>query len=261
MARCRRPGERKVITFSLAPRRLCHRLLACLGLLVAGHAGALYAEHVFGFTYLFGLIALFDLNGEQNLPTLFSSALLLACSLALAATGRLAQRMRPGWYALAAALALMAISETAALHEPLLFVLNGNVSPRTAELAAQLPLRFADGWPVLALAGAAIALASGPFLLHLDRRTRGLFMLAGVLYAGGAVVLDGFTAAGADWPRVAGWLALASTTFEEVLEIAGAIVLLYAVLDRLARLHPGIAFLLAAAAPDAPGPADPPHGR
>jgi hypothetical protein len=233
--------------FTLQPARLLAFLLGCTALLAAAHAGALFARHVLGIGYLFGLIDLFDLNGEQNLPTLFSSVLLLACSLALIVSGRLATRMRAAWYALGVVFALLAISETAVLHEPLLFVLKGNVSPRTAELAANMPLRFAEIWPALAVLGALIAAAGLAYLSSLDGRARGLFVLSGGLYVGGAVLIDQLTAAGGTGPGLVWWAEILSTSLEEIMELTGAAVFLYAMTDRLARLYPGIAVRLGAA--------------
>lgn len=231
---------------TIAPRRVLVFLAACLALLLAAHLGVMFAQHVLGFSYLFGLIALFDMNSEQNLPTLFSSMLLLACGLLLFVSGRLAARMRPAWYALAAAFALLAISETAELHEPLLFVMRGKVSPRTADLAANLPLRFADMVPLLVVLGAVVMAVAVAFLRQLDTRARWLFLVAAALYLGGAVGVDEITAASAHGPTAPLWLQLVSTTVEEVLEVGGASLFLYGLLDRLARLYPGIGMRLGA---------------
>lgn len=225
---------------TLAPRQVLVLLASGLALLLVAHVGVMIAQHGFGFSYLFGLIALFDMNSEHNLPTLYSSVLLLACGLLLFVSGRLAARMSLPWYALAAVFALLALSEVAQLHEPILFVMRGNVSPRTAQLAANMPLRFAGMGPMLAVLGIILVAMALAFLRQLDARSRLLFVLAGLLYIGGAVGVDEVTAADGHGASVPLWLQLSSTTVEEALEIAGASFFIYALLDRLARLHPGL---------------------
>ncbi len=221
------------------PHRVLTWLLVCIGLLSVGHLAVIFARHGLGFDYLFGLNALFDINDEQNVPTLFSSLMLLGAGGLLFVSARLANRLRLFWYGLAIGFVILAICETAAVHEPLLFVMRGKVSPGTAQLAKNLTFRFANYRPQLALLGVGLALAIWLFLRSIDWRTRWLFVLAGVLYLGGAMGVDELTAAahGTGRPQ---WFNTLCTTCEEVLEMGGAATFIFALLDRLARLHPGI---------------------
>ncbi len=230
--------------YRLAPKTILVSLLWCIATLSVLHLGAMIASRVFGFSYLFGLISLFDLNSEQNLPTLFSSVLLLACGASSWTSARLAQAMRFAWYALAAVFAVMAVSETAALHEPVFFVMKGNVSPRTAMMAEYLPT-FSALMPVLVPLSIAVAFVVAKFLMHLDGQARGLFIVAATLYLGGAVGLDEVTAATSQGPVADTWTHMLIASAEEVLEMLGATVFLFASLERLARRYPGSVIELA----------------
>lgn len=123
-----------------------------------------------------------SLSYEANLPTWYSSALLLGCAVMLALisadTRRAAGRDALQWMILAAVFTYMSLDETAEIHE------------HFGSHAGGHGIFFFD-W---ILVGGAIALAVGiaflPFLFRLPPATRWRFVLAGVLYLGGAIVLE-----------------------------------------------------------------------
>ncbi len=128
------------------------------------------------------LVYFLGLGYEGNLPTWYSSTLLLLCSLQLAliATAK-TERKAPfarHWWGLAAMFLYISMDETAQVHENAghWFDFNG-------------PLYY--GWVIPA---SAVVLVVGvcylKFLWHLPRRTRTQFILSGVIYVGGALGLD-----------------------------------------------------------------------
>jgi hypothetical protein len=181
------------------------------------------------------VMRLFDVNGEGNVPSWFSSALLMGCALLaglLASLVRRAGGRDAGWWAgLAAVLALLSLDEIAGLHERL-----GGPAGGVLGDAARGPLRFA--WVV---PGVLLVLVVGVAFLGFVRRlpgdTRRLVVTAGAMYlvaavgleAAGGVVLDAQGDRG-------GYLLV--TAAEEGLEMSGSVLLLYALL-RLLRLRPG----------------------
>lgn len=128
------------------------------------------------------LVYFLGLGYEGNLPTWYSSALLLLCSLQLAviATTKTERRapFAKHWWGLAAMFLYISMDETAQVHENTgrWFDFNG--------------LLF-YGWVIPA---SAVVLVIGvcylKFLWRLPRRTRTQFILSGAIYVGGALGLD-----------------------------------------------------------------------
>jgi hypothetical protein len=70
-------------SFCLSPKSTARVLgLVICGLTIASAAGQ-FAKYMLGYTTLGGLITLFDLNLEQNVPTWFSSTQLVVCAIFL----------------------------------------------------------------------------------------------------------------------------------------------------------------------------------
>lgn len=77
-------------------------------------------RHFFGHNYVYGLVPLFELNAEQNAPTLFSTCLFLAGALLFLAVGhasRVAGEHWMIWLLLSGIFVFPALDEFAALHE------------------------------------------------------------------------------------------------------------------------------------------------
>ncbi|HEV7394561.1 MAG TPA: hypothetical protein VGO08_23190 [Burkholderiales bacterium] len=53
----------------LNPSATVRILIATIGLLAVAHVGVSLLKHVGGYPTVYGLVPLFDLNGEQNVPT------------------------------------------------------------------------------------------------------------------------------------------------------------------------------------------------
>ncbi|MEL6983467.1 MAG: hypothetical protein AAFO29_13660 [Actinomycetota bacterium] len=182
------------------------------------------------------IVALVDLDDEANAPTFFS-VLLLASAGAL--LGVIARHRRasgePGashWAMLSILFIGLSFDEAASIHETM-------IGPFRRMFPDNRFVYF--GWVV---PGAIFVLLVGAlflrFLLTLDRRTRNLFVASGVIFIGGALgieVVEGYIASGRgedNWPYV---IAL---TVQEVMEMVGVIVFIYALLEHLRNLTAGI---------------------
>src|SRR5918911_4723792 len=110
----------------------------------------------------------FSLDKEANVPSWFSSALLLtaAAMLAVVALDALARKARWGrhWAGLSVVYVVLSMDETSEIHERI-------GSWLRAHLHLHGPLHYAGVVPALALA-AAVAVAYVPFLRALPRSTR-----------------------------------------------------------------------------------------
>jgi hypothetical protein len=242
----------------------------CLGaaVLVTGHVAGLALAEAFGFSREYGVLRQFNLNGEANLAAWFYSCLLLACAalvgvLALAARAR-ASSLAPRWGALALVLLLMAVDESAQLHDM-----------ATGPLRRFLDIDLGAFYYAWLLPAAAFLVLAGfyfaPLVRSLTPAVAGRLVLAAALYFGGAVgfeMVSGIAlAAGRESLLYQGVM-----TIEEGLELAGILVLLATLLAvarqqaagvslRFAGLELGIAplrdGLREPAAPDAVAPVVP----
>ena len=213
----------------------------CLGL--AGMASA-YVHHVLGRESAFGFVPTFDLDREGNVPSWFSALVLTACAGSLYVIYRAKRTLGDGyawhWGGLAVIFAYFSFDEAAEIHEL-------SYRPLRALFDLSDGLAFVS-WIIpfgaLALIVAALYLR---FLLALPGRFRRLFVFAAVLFVGGAVGGE-LTSWGYRGPMLdampgdldARLVASDSLTYalfaagEEVCEMLGATVFLYALLAYLA---------------------------
>jgi hypothetical protein len=182
-------------------------------------------------------VPLFNLREEQNLPTFYATFLLLCAGLLLwliAAHKRaLKSKFAPHWLFLAAVFFYLAADEASSIHELL-------SPPVRAAFGGDMRGIFHFAWIIPGiLAVAALTLGYVKFYLHLPRRTRAAFFAAAALYLVGAIGLEmvggrQIELVGRDWV----YNILASV--EEILELGGAIVFIWSLLDYLAENHPDV---------------------
>lgn len=211
----------------VSPKRIAQFLtLIALLLGVISFSGQV-ARHVLGFDNLFGL-GLFNVESEGNIPTWFSSALLLTCAQLLAVityAKRLARaRYWVHWLGLALSFFYLSIDELARLHERLNGVVEAGlgITPQGFLLS---PWVVAGGIVVVLF-----GLAYVGFLRGLPAKMRRLFLLSGSLYVGGALILE--TISMKLWDQFGQNTVpyKLATTAEEMCEMMGAIVFIYSLL-------------------------------
>jgi hypothetical protein len=194
-----------------------------------------------------GWLRLFDLNREQNLPTWFSSALLLCGAFAAAAVAAVERAARAPftrhWQGLAFVMLYLSVDEAAVLHE-----------------STVLPLRrlfdaggvFAFTWIVPALAAVVIlAIVYRRFVLQLPAPIRRCFFAAAALFVGGSIggdMIGGWYLTRAGYNG--GYVAL--FTVEEIIEFLGAIAFLYGALRHLGERAPDLRLRIGAGSSGAP---------
>lgn len=168
----------------------------------------------------------FLLDGETNLPTLFSFSLLGLCSALL--TTIALRRMASGgthvshWFFLAAVFFLMAFDEAASVHEKTSALLG-------EMLGAGGFLYYAWVIPGLVFVGT-IALIYFRFLLALPRPFMRLFLLSGALYVGGAIGIEMPEGAYAEVHGTQNFGFHLFATVEEALEMIGLALFAYTLL-------------------------------
>jgi len=187
----------------------------------------------FGFTSKSSLsfIRLFDLNEEANIPTWFSSIMLVSCSAMIALIGlakrAIGDRWMRHWLALSVIFLLMSLDEIASIHER---------TSRLLHIIFELSPILTNAWVLLALPLLTLLLfLYARFLLYLPRRTLWLFLLSGAIYIGGVMGVEMFSGLMKYNYGTADLRFALMTTLEEFLEMLGVIAFFYALTDYAGR--------------------------
>lgn len=182
-----------------------------------------------------GAVRLFDLDGEQNLPTLYS-VVLLALGAWLAGVvarvhGRTGRPDRRYWDGLALIFAALAFDEYVQVHEKA-------IDPVRSLLGIEGGLLY-FAWVVPAIVLlAAFGLVYLRFLLQLPAVTRNRLVVAGVIYVGGALGMELFGGALIAAHGVETGTYLVIMHLEELMEMVGASLFVAALLHHLAEAAP-----------------------
>jgi Heparan-alpha-glucosaminide N-acetyltransferase, catalytic len=221
----------------VVPERAARRLFVVVAVLVA--VGLVEAELWTRFGYSArGLSSRFDLASDTSVPTFFSSAVLTVAALLTLLVARDESRPRDRllWRLLAVILVGMAIDEVARFHEWL-----GDATDVGG-----------DGFFYYTWVYFGIALVVGvgavflPFVLRQPRRLRNLIVASAALFVGGALLMEMVNAnleSSVDAETAERWAEFGTdsfryamqTTVEELFEMVGVVVFVYALLDELRR--------------------------
>ena len=164
------------------------------------------------------LLQLFELDEENNVPTWFSSFILLNNAIALAIAFAQASRHQWQWLVLGFGFLLLSVDEVAGLHETFHTAIDNNWTLYAAGLVA--------------LVGASFV----PFLLALPRPLAGGFILSGSIYLSGALLVEYLSR---DMEEESLRYAFA-VALEEGLEMAGALLFLFINLKQQRSVNPAV---------------------
>lgn len=216
---------------SLSPAAVVRSLGAAALLLVLASTAGQLAVYLAGYPHVHPLVRLFYVDAERNIPTGFSTLLLLLAALLLWAIAGLERRQgsrASHWAVLASGFLLMAADEAWSFHEKL--------SKPIRKLLGREDLGvFYYAWVIPGIALVLVlALVFSRFLWRLPARTRRAFLTAAALYLGGVL---GFELLGSGFDEANGrrnLVYMTLVTVEEVLEMAGVLLFVWALLDYLA---------------------------
>ena len=198
--------------FELSARDYAASLFALAGVFVFTHLGLYYYNyHAEELPWL--LLQLFDLDEENNLPTWFSSFVLLnvAFFVHLASTQPEVEK-RLHWRFIALGFFILSVDEVAGMHET---------------FNSSIEINWAIPGAILVLF---VAAAFVPFLLALPGRLAAMFVLSGALFVSGAIV----TALLSEDMDSDSWAYAMAVALEEGLEMIGALLFLYLNLREMA---------------------------
>ncbi|TPE46051.1 hypothetical protein [Pontibacter mangrovi] len=199
-------------------------LYRAAALLVLLNIVAIVSKHFTSHPNAWGLIPQFELDRERNIPTYFSSFILLLSSLLLFIVSVLKKR-RQGkytwhWRLLAFIFLYMSVDESAGVHEMFIY-------PLRDTFALGGVLYFS--WVIV---GGMLVLGLGlyylRFLFSLAPKLRLKLMLAGVVYVSGALGVELLGGYYADTYGLDNFTYAFITTIEETLEITGIMIFITA---------------------------------
>ncbi|MCW5978005.1 MAG: hypothetical protein KIT09_07995 [Bryobacteraceae bacterium] len=214
----------------VGPRRIVNWLFGLIVLLVAASLAGQVAKYYFGHDHLLGLVRLFHLDAEANVPTWFSSAG-LACCAVLAAIITLQVRRTGGrrmleWAGISAIFLGLSIDEGAQIHEL--------ASPVMGRLGF-VERTFSAEWVALAvIVGAVLGIAYCRFFFTLPRATQAHFALGALLYVAGAAGVETVAWTLVDSPGQTTFVYELVATLEEALEMTAIVIFLRGLLLHLA---------------------------
>ncbi|SIR15701.1 multidrug transporter [Pontibacter lucknowensis] len=220
----------------LSPENVLRKLAVIIFVLLLADIAGILLDSVLHYESRLTRILMyyFTFNGESNIPAFFSSVMLLAASGLLFLVHRqhkhsVQETYTRHWFILGCIFLFMAIDENTQIHERVADF----VRPRLAtDLSGMLHWAWVVPYSVLTLAVVAYFIG---FVLRLPAYTRNLILLSGALFVGGALGLEFFEGYlykryGLDhlYNRILYCL-------EELMEMSGVALFIYALLDYLTR--------------------------
>jgi hypothetical protein len=211
-------------------------LVACL-LVIASTVTTAYRTWL---TNIYSPVTFFYLDSEINIPTFFSSCLLLFAALLLFVISLVEKYRSPSlfryWQVLVFVFSLMALDEFTSLHERL-------ISPVRRYLGGGRLGIFYFAWIIPAMIIVIVfILLIWKFLANIQPKMRSNFIMAAATYLGGCI---GFEMVGGHYAEAYGmlnWTYHTIVTCEESLEMMGVIILIWGLLTYLAENYQAVSF-------------------
>lgn len=210
-------------------------LIGLCAILIGLSLVATFFKYVLGYQYVLGFVAQFSLDNEHNVPTYFSSFLLLLAAVLLMMVAKyrraIGARDVRYWCVLSIIFAYLSIDELAVIHEMVIEPLRNSMT-----LSGVLHFSWVLIGIVVVLVLAAFYVR---FIFRLPSLTRIQFILAACLYVGGALGVEmtgGYYAANFGEDNITYSLI---TTLEESLELIGVSLFVFSLLQYLANEEAG----------------------
>jgi len=216
-----RMNPRQVVVFSL-------RIVAVLTVI---NCVEIYFYFYLDDTSVYGLVDLFDFAIEGNIPTFYSAVAILFCS-ALLALISYANWQRPDgdrfyWVGLAILFLFLAVDEAVAIHEAV-----GDYFEQIFDASGFLYYMWVLPYGIATIV---LGLVFLKFLWNLPRSTRARFIEAGGIFVTGAIGMEMLGAREADLNGTETVLYCVLYTIEELLEMLGIVLFIYALLSHFTQ--------------------------
>jgi hypothetical protein len=224
----------------VAPKKLATTLLWIIAVLTAIHSVVLFLYFYWEDDDVFGLVDLFDFDIEGNFPTFYSAVAMLLATGLLALITHANWRKEGGnrfyWLLLTLILLFLTFDEAMAIHETI-----GSFFEDYMDASGFLYFMWVVPY------GVAVGLLGVFFLkfvLALPAQTRNRFIAAGIIFLSGAMGLEVFGAREADLNGTETITYCVLYTFEEILEMLGIVLFIYALACHLTNEFGRVSLLL-----------------
>ncbi len=212
---------------SVKPEKIAHFLLGLCFLLGGFSFLIQIIKYSLGYDYIFGIVPLFDVDQEANIPTWFTSILLLLAGIILGIVTlrkyHSSDRYKLHWLILSFLFLYLSLDEVASVHEKANFILNAKIT-------------FVNSDPFNLLLLIVLAISYRKFMLHLPRQTLIQFTGAASLFITGAFLIEFINVN--FFPYIYWQHSLLNSlivTIEELLEMWGAVFFIYALIFYLGQ--------------------------
>lgn len=221
-------SETMDLKINISPIKFSKTLLIIVSVLLFTHILYLITRFFYGYSYR-DYFHFFYLDSEGNLPTLYATISLAIAGMLLLIVGYLKKKLGHGkygyWLFIGAIFILISYDEASGMHE--------NINEIFWDKLPDLPVYLGFGWviPYFFLT-VIIGLFSISFLKSIPKKTAFLFIIAGAVFVTGAMGMEFFGAY--LWATAGGQDSLLYNffaTIEELLEMLGIVLFIYAILD------------------------------
>lgn len=205
--------------FKLSPKQITRLLIfITIGLAFTSLVGQFYIYFLNG-KILLGLVQMFNLDAERNIPTIFSALILLLSSVLLEVIALAKQRQKEAyiyqWHGLALIFMYLSFDELLEIHE--------KVNRKINAIIQSTPGNYWDVFNVIFLV--IFILAYLKFFLYLPKKIQNVFFLAFASCVIGGVGIELISVIGfSNIYHQKVFFAEVITTIEESLEILGIII-------------------------------------
>jgi hypothetical protein len=211
------------------PKKLATTLLWIIAVLTAIHSIVLFLYFYWDDDYVYGLVDLFDFDIEGNFPTFYSAVALLLATGLLALTTHANWNRENGqrfyWLLLSFIMLFLTFDEATAIHETI-----GSYFEDYLDASGFLYFMWVVPYGV---AVGVLGLFFLKFVFALPAQTRNRFITAGIIFLSGALGLEVFGAREADINGSETITYCVLYTFEELLEMLGIVLFIYALASHL----------------------------
>jgi hypothetical protein len=223
---------------NISAKKVFRILLGIIGFLVSAHLVTQLIQHFTSdFPLRDGLALLFYLDAEFNFPSVYSALALLLCSLILIVIAYVKKNQDDiytvYWKGLSIIFAFLFFDELTSVHERMIIPI------RTALKSGDF-LYFA--WVIPGgIAVLFFLLIFLIFIINLPKKTRNIFLIAGLIYINGAIgceLIGGYIVTN----HVVFPAYLIEVTVEEFLEMLGIAIFIYGLLSHISDCTQGTVF-------------------
>lgn len=213
------------MNLEIRPEEVLKKLLCFIIVLVLLNILGLISKYYFDHDYVYGLVPLFDLDTEKNIPTFYSAVAILCSSFLLffiALTHKKNGNLYLAWFGLGLVFLFLSIDEISSLHERLIKPVRENLGTSGLLFSAWV---IPYGLAVIIFSAAYLK-----FLLQLPKKIMYLFCISGVIFVSGAIGLELFEGY---YYELNGSIDLTFAIFytiEEFLEMLGIVLFIYTLL-------------------------------